>query len=680
MRPSRHLFFGLVISFIQCLLFPPVISQTSDGNDPLYDAFYQDLGGAACVRLLNSTGVIGCQALKPTTGVLYLTDTQDSLTQFIKNGPSGAFAVILPYQLMTNENLRALGSSGKLGGVIAVINGTSNLIASRPNSFSPDELCPNCQFGLYRNDSNQYNWNPNGIGLIQQSFEFPIFALYPIDDGSSNAYNMIMDGAAYNAANSFKSYPLKAVEFNSMMWAAIDAKTCLRRNFCSPIGGYSVYSTPSLNMTNDDGKPIVIVAAAMDSRALFHDLILGVDNGISGTIAVLAVADALSRSPVPVTTFSKHILYTLFTGEAWGFAGSQRFVNDITTPFVCKSNQTHATENCPFVGVCSSPCIHDKDFEQINFAKIDSIFEFSQVGINTTGFYAHVDDPKNSKNNLLITQLERLSAAANNGSSFVKPAYNGVTNRKLPPSSSMAFLEKNRKLSALVLGDFQADLKKYYNSEYDDGFDMSSVGASICSIANVTAQAVWLQAQGITNATTVPISVNCDLIQQLLYCLVYNYSCPIVESLYNTSDSGRISHYSGVFQINFPSDISFFVFNYLSNLTASNTSSKANCQDDDDCKSGEFCVASKCTKSFTRYHSSYGAGFEYDQNGNPLIADATKATWVESVWNTINMRIFIVSSISQQLVELFSGIIITIISILCVIFGKKYLKKTLKVA
>ncbi|CAG8445999.1 4270_t:CDS:10 [Acaulospora colombiana] len=383
-------------------------------------------------------------------------------------------------------------------------------------------------------------------------------------------------------------------------------------------------------MTKNDGKSIIVVAAAMDSRALFHDLILGVDNGISGTIAVLAVADALSRSPVPVSSFPKHILYTLFTGEAWGFAGSQRFVKDISTPFVCKSNQTQATVNCPFTGVCSSPCIHDKDFEQINFERIDSIFEFSQVGINATGFYAHVDDPNNSNNKVLITQLERLSAMKNNHSSFVKSAYDGVTGRKLPPSSSMAFLEKNRSLAAVVLGDFQTSLRNYYNSEYDDGSnDITSVGASICSIANVTAQAVWLQAQGINNATVTPISVNCDLVEQLLYCLVYNYSCTIVESLYNAKDTGRISHYAGVFQYNMPSDISFFAFNYLSNLTASSTSSNANCVSNKDCDSAESCVAKKCTKAFTRYHSSYGAGFDYDQAGNLLITDPTRATWAE---------------------------------------------------
>lgn len=66
-----------------------------------------------------------------------------------------------------SDNLRSLESSGKMSGVLTLINGTdpgssnSAPIIQRPIYLSPDEKCPSCQFGLYRNDESRYIWNPN---------------------------------------------------------------------------------------------------------------------------------------------------------------------------------------------------------------------------------------------------------------------------------------------------------------------------------------------------------------------------------------------------------------------------------------------------------------------------------------------------------------------------------------
>jgi nicastrin len=70
---------------------------------------------------------------------------------------------------------------------------------------------------------------------------------------------------------------------------------------CLPVGGSSVYSTASQNISSTDGKPIIVVSATMDSRSVFHDLTLGVENDISGLVAMLAVADALSKVRSPRT-------------------------------------------------------------------------------------------------------------------------------------------------------------------------------------------------------------------------------------------------------------------------------------------------------------------------------------------------------------------------------------------
>nr|CAG8617409.1 7386_t:CDS:10 [Entrophospora candida] len=623
---------NLILKFFSIFLIQNLaFAQNFDPStkDGFYNIFYDNLQAISCTRSLNSNGVAGCQVFYDTTGILYLVEDQNGLTGFINNGPNGKFAVVMPYYLLNNENLRALESSNKLGGVIVVINNSTSGFAPRPNQFSPDVTCPNCEYGLYRNDSisERYNWNPNGLGINKESYDFPIFAIY-----SSN------------------------------------------------ISGFSVYSTPSIDMNHNDGKPIVIVSSKMDSKSFFADLTLGVDNGISGTIALLAVADALSRSPITLSSFPKHILYTIFNGEEWGFAGSQRFVKDISSPFECQKNESKSTQSCPFVGGCTFPCQKDLNFTQINFDKIDSIFEFSQVGHhNTTGFYyTHVDGQSNlDATSKLINQLITLSKNLNNGSPFIQQAGSG-DNRKLPPSSSMAFLEKNRNIPAIILADYQSNFSNYYNSEFDDvNNDFVSISNSICTISNATAQAVWLHAQGLllddTKLSSVPISVNCSMIDELLDCLTFNYSCPLTNRLFNSKKNVsffRVFNYDEKF-------ISAFTSRFMANITAIQKYGK--CESVDDCQQDDYCINNECVKSFTRYHHSYGTGLEFNEKGQIIVVDPSKPTWVESVWDDPSLRLFIVSSTNLQIFELIFGITITIISIVGVLYGKKYLIKTLKI-
>lgn len=149
----------------------------------------------------------------------------------------------------------------------------------------------------------------------------------------------------------------------------------------------------------------------------------------------------------------KHILYTLFTAESWGFAGSQRFVDDISSPFQC-TNATRATP-CPFINApCTFPCVRDLNFMRINFDNIESIFEFQSVsGINnnyTNQFYAHVDNTQ--QNQPLLASLQPYQN--------IKQASLDSIDRKLPPSSAMSFLQKKRDINAVVITDYQSSLGK----------------------------------------------------------------------------------------------------------------------------------------------------------------------------------------------------------------------------
>ncbi|CAO3587679.1 unnamed protein product [Absidia cylindrospora] len=261
----------------------------------LYPHIYSDLVNWPCVRLLNATHTIGCQAPSTGSGVLYQVNTQDDINTFVNQvSLNDAFAILLPFGLLTPNNIQTMETTGRVTGIIALLNSTSSQADTSPLT-SPDTYCPNCQFGLYASDANMHVWNPKGTGLLEESFSIPIYGLNTGSTMSIEVYNILMSAVNFNKLRNYDQYPLQAADFGLLMWAARDSETCLRRGWCQPVGGLSVFSTPSRNMSVDDGKPIIVLAAGLDSRSLFHDLTKGVDTSISGMVTVLAVADALSR-------------------------------------------------------------------------------------------------------------------------------------------------------------------------------------------------------------------------------------------------------------------------------------------------------------------------------------------------------------------------------------------------
>ncbi|KAG0742219.1 hypothetical protein G6F57_010744 [Rhizopus arrhizus] len=590
-------------------------NSTEDIATTLYPHIYNELSNWPCVRLLNATGTIGCHAPKKKTGILYQAESQQDLEDLTAHKISSDIAVLLPLELLTTDNIQQLSLYNRVIGIITLITNTTQV-------SSPDSTCPNCEFGLYANDSDTYQWNQGALNLIEQNFDIPIFAIKPTDTASRQVYNQITKAASYNREKQYNQYPLKAVDFDLFMWAAVDSETCLRRGWCQPVGGFSVYSTSSLDITADDNKPIIVVSANLDSRALFHDLVIGSTKDISGLVTVLAIADALSRAPIPSNSLQKHVLYTLFTAESWGFAGSQRFVKDVVSDFQC-TNATRAVA-CPYTDAsCTFPCVRNLDFKRIQFDRIETIYEFQSVsGIDsnyTNEYYIHVDNVE--LNQPLISSLQNYSN--------LKAAYSDGLQRKLPPSSAMSFLQQNRNIRAAVITDYQSQFGKYYNSDLDYELDLTMMTHSICGLVNSTANAIYKEASNTTSSSS--ISADCTLISNLLECLTSNFSCPFMQNYFNVSDVTTFSHYASVFSFKNPEPrlLPRFVFSFLSGVNGKTTNST--CATIQDCSTGEYCILQKCTKSLTNYHDAYGTGLEYDESKNIIkVVDPTKGTWTES--------------------------------------------------
>ncbi|SAM09515.1 hypothetical protein [Absidia glauca] len=583
-----------------------------------------------------------------------------------------------------NPSTIPLEATRRVTGIIALLNGATNHLDGL-SSVSPDSRCPNAQFGLYATEPNPHIWNPQGNGLIDESFDIPIYGLNPNSNLSTQVYNALKSGVDFNKRRNHQQYPLQAVDFNLMMWAARDSSTCLRRGWCQPVGGLSVFSTPSQEISVDDNKPIIVLTAALDSRSLFHDLTVGVDTSISGLVTLLSVAEAINRNPTPPGKLDKHILYTLFTAESWGFAGSQRFVQDIIQPFVC-TNSTRSSP-CPYPNApCTLPCVQDLKFKRINMDNIETIIEFGSIGSDNTTVWAHVDDGSLSKP--LVQSLQTQSIAnfnINDSSPLIQSADNDGIQRRLPPSSTMSFLKQKRTTKAVVLTGYRDEMDSSYNSDLDNQVDLGQLTRKLCGLANVTAQAVYQQASSSNNTSPTSTSANCTLVHELLDCLVFNFSCSYMQNYFNVSGLDEVSHYASVYSFNAPQPqfIPRFVFSFLAGITGTarldQNQQPSACNRIQDCQAGEYCIRQKCVNTMTSYHPAYGTGLQIDEStGKIVVKDSTKGTYTESTWDSPSLRMFLVPSRKQQYIELVIGMLWTTISIVFVIFARRYAKSRFK--
>ncbi|RKO88186.1 Nicastrin-domain-containing protein, partial [Blyttiomyces helicus] len=483
----------------------------------------QGIPAFGCTRLLNASGTVGCQALDQVYGVLYEVNNAADVQSFLTVSGTERYVIVMPLGMLNRPTIAQLRGTGQLSAIILIKDSTTPV----PSNFSVATTCPNCQYGLYANQSSStwHQWNPLGSALASENFDFPIFGLSPQTDGYFQAIGSVREATRANRASGYSNYPLYAMQFDSAMWAAVDSSTCLRRGWCSPIGGISIWSSYSPNITRNDGKPIIIVAAKLDATAFFHDLAVGASSTLTGIVTSLAVADALAKVRGAVSTgynisnFPKHIVFTHFTGEVWGFAGSQRFVSDISTPFVCRDTSPGPTTNCPLQGaVCVDPCMPDTEFTRLNLNAIESIVEFDSVGglylpdpTTAPTIYMHADNPADAGTAALLARFGGTAPPLMFNSSgpvavTVTPAFNlaaGGVNVRLPPSSAMAFLA-TRSIPAVVFADYRDQYSNpYFGSEFDDGSTYNDTHVAImCSLANVTAQALWVSASG--NATAPP--------------------------------------------------------------------------------------------------------------------------------------------------------------------------------
>ncbi|KAJ0959810.1 hypothetical protein J5N97_000504 [Dioscorea zingiberensis] len=270
-------------------------------------------------------------------------------------------------------------------------------IQNKLKGFSPALKFPQSGFAPYR--SINYLMEPDWIWYnVEHAYNFPVFLL-------SQSSTLTLQEAALNNEKSKKSYTADVAEFDLVM-------QCL------------VIASPINISSSEQSKPIILAVASMDSASFFRDKTFGAD---SPNIPV----DALSKGILWMTLINRNVIlsdpkslmqlvFIVFTGEAWGYLGSRRFLLELDL-------QSDAVSG-------------------LNY----SLIERTSSATNET-----LDALRIAQDSVKSDHIVVLSANASNPG--------------IPPSSLMAFLGKDSLTSGVVLEDFDTVFtNKFYHSHLDD--------------------------------------------------------------------------------------------------------------------------------------------------------------------------------------------------------------------
>ncbi|XVF24636.1 hypothetical protein REPUB_Repub13aG0144200 [Reevesia pubescens] len=547
----------------------------------LQKSMYMVVDGYPCVRLVNLSGEIGCSNPgrdKVVAPIIKYKSTKE-LAQ--------SSAILLSMDDLEGFFTRISNDSSfarNVGGVLVEAGFESQ---HKLKGFSPAQKFPQADFAPYHDTS--YEWNPIGSGIMWKSYNFPVFLL------SESSTSTLQEIAMKNEKTK-KAYNTNVAEFDVVMQTTKvgthDSESCLKEETCLPLGGYSVWSAvpPINNSSSNQSKPIILTVASMDAASFFRDKSLGADSPISGLISLLAAADALSHVD-GLDDLNRQLVFLVFTGEAWGYLGSRRFLLELDQ---------------------QSDAVHGLDSTLIQLVmEIGSTGRGLSQGNKT--FFAHTEVSSGAKEALDALKLAQESLK----SEGVTISIANSSNPGIPPSSLMSFLRKNSSTSGIVLEDFDTKFSnKFYHSHLDDSANINS--SAIVAAASLVARTLYVLAsdnKDLTSSALSAINVNASLVEELISCMLDcnpGLSCELVKS-YISSTNACPSHYVGVVlgkpsSTPYPNqvdDISRFVWNFLADKTSTPKGNISVCSQD--CgKKGGVCIRTEtdgkgiCVISTTR--------------------------------------------------------------------------------
>ena len=390
-------------------------------------------------------------------------------------------------------------------------------------------------------------WNQLGNGMAQTLKNYPIIRadnsetlilLNLCEENHQNDYQLTK---VHSAELTFYMGKGDLTSLDCLAWRDIDGN---RDPQCLPLGGQSIWG--SLNSL--DERPKIVLTAAFDSTAEFHQLATGANDAMSSLAAVMIIAEALSR--ISSDTLQRQPMIFLANADEWGFSGSRRFVRDLYA-FTCTLpiGASSSASGLPF---CLDPIYPNTLFQKIKDSDIDMVIALDQIGVldSSDTLYMHHQLIRSSGIN--PTQLEELQEDTVNslytiavdleiGVQEVEIPQNGA----IPPTPLTSFIRGAEELSnSSFLGvtitgyGSSSFIDPSYHTRLDEMVDSSSMKENIFKASRLVL-AMVLSVSGISRTA---VSINDDLADSLVDCLYYNWTCSVLKP-YIDSELSNLNEY-----------------------------------------------------------------------------------------------------------------------------------------
>jgi nicastrin len=506
---------------------------------------------------------------------------------------------------------------------------------------------------------------------------FPVFAINETD--GEDLLNKAKENKRLN------SWPKWAVEFKAFMWGSVNSATCLRRGYCEPVGGQSVWGTFEEGL--DDQREIVLVMAQLDANSIFQDLAIGAEAASSGVTTLLTAIQALASQRkkevqlnipyAPPAPTKRQLVFGFWTGEDFGYIGSRSFVQDLVN-FKCNSPVTGDQGRVR----CSNPWASDYAFKNISFSRIYAMIDLQQLG-QIEGGTVYVHRAPTSKNTDVL--MATLNASASGLRVSVEPAFQPTF--ELPPSSLQSFLLANDSLPAIMLSDFKSNYRNpYFGSRWDNWDNVRA--ESICTAAGLVARALYTM---LYDANPPPeLQANCDLVSELLDCFVRNNSCGMKRGLLGVVEAPNPpTNYVGLYRSDRAAyNLNVLLVNQVLNWLTSPQyympqDLTVNCTSASQCPPGQnmACIGGTCRNSSVFLHDAAPMGsFKWDTNwggwtySNQLyLSRYQQPLWTEPTWDVPSLRVFRKEQFLIEALSLALGVTELVVAFGVCWMGRKYL-------
>eukprot|EP01125_Pyxidicula_operculata_P021258 TRINITY_DN8113_c0_g1_i1.p1 TRINITY_DN8113_c0_g1~~TRINITY_DN8113_c0_g1_i1.p1 ORF type:complete len:644 (-),score=128.86 TRINITY_DN8113_c0_g1_i1:153-2084(-) len=631
-----------MLAYVLLCLFSLVLAK--EESNSIETLIYTEYDGNPCVTLLDMHGNYGCRTSRSgNVGVLELIADEKDFHTFVNSPPSQSKVLVMPANLIALNNSKAINILEKTDRVTGIIflDSTSPITPFSPTLPNPDN-----------DNTTSFEWNPEGNGFMNRRMPFPLWKL------GKNESDVLHKIALKNREKG-NIYPLYGAEITAFMHPETTdtSATCLKRGTCLPIGGHSTWT--SIVPINPE-KEIVFAIAAMDSRSFFLKQSIGANSDMSGTVALMAVLDAIMTNPtIKVSDWKKQPILGWFDAEKWGNLGTKKFLYDI------ENAACDMVDQSPFTHCTNGETKSSGEYKRVNISKISSVLELKQVGSNTqTGFFVHQKDHNfNGK-----TAQSVFKVASSTG---IQVGRASSTTSGIPPSALKGFISSNDKFAdiGVVITDHESSYNnKFYDSMFDDYYNVNL--DKVCQSAQLLLNSIYAIANDVDSAPS-SYKVNCSLVYELMDCVALNDTCAEKMALVHvTTGEDYPVHYTGVYQSSRTLHQKF-IEDWVSDRAAFNVTN-ITCDDSNKCGENEFCSRSVCKQSATYKHPALSTNVRIVPGelwSSWEVIDETKdPVWTESNWIPLGLRTFLIGDplidyvfIGFAVVEAIIVIVITVV-------------------